>query len=308
MTADLHLLVPHDAPIELLGDIGPEVHIHLCPAEGELDEAAVLCEFMVPPWTGPEQLRKLFGQLKQLKVVQTVSAGVEGIVDTVPPGVMLCSGSGAHDVAVSEWVLAAILAAFKRIPEATLQMAGKRWNGLTDIQDLEGATVLIVGFGSIGAAVEARLLPFGVKVLRVAKHSRDGVSGTDQLARLLPDADVLVDLLPLTPETAGLLGENEIRRLKPGALVVNAGRGGTVDRIALTAALRDGRIRAVLDVTDPEPLPDGDDTWALPNLVVTQHSAGSTPLATPRMWRMVREQVQRYVAGEPLLNIVTEGY
>ena len=167
---------------------------------------------------------------------------------------------------------------------------------------------MILGDGSIGGAVEARLEPFEVELIRVARHARPGVHAVDDLPTLLPRAEIVVVLLPLTPETTGLLGAELLGRLRPGALLVNAARGPIVDTEALLPLLRAGRVRAALDVTDPEPLGADHPLWDAPGTLITPHIAGDTLAAQRRAFALAGEQVGRYVRGEPLLNVVEHGY
>ena len=173
---------------------------------------------------------------------------------------------------------------------------------------MDGARILILGYGSIGRALEERLTPFGAAVIRVARRQREGVHAMAELATLLPEADILVVLLPLTPETRGLVGTEVLGRLRPGALLVNASRGAVVDTPALVAALSAGGLRAALDVTDPEPLPDGHPLWSAPGVLITPHVAGDVRREEDRAWQLVVEQVDGLARGEALRNIVTAGY
>ncbi|HYI20870.1 MAG TPA: NAD(P)-dependent oxidoreductase [Solirubrobacteraceae bacterium] len=258
----------------------------------------------------PEALQALPG-LRSARVVQTVSAGTDWIEDRVPPWATLCNARGARDTAVAEWVVGALLAAQHGLLRAAhaRTWAGERGaagaaTGSTDwIADLEGLTVLIVGHGSIGRAVERRLEPFGVHVVGVAGRARGGVHGIDELPALLPGADVLVVLAPLTAATRGLIGADELAALPDGALVANAGRGPVVITDALVAELERGRLRAALDVTDPEPLPAGHPLWDLA-LAITPHDAGDTPDADRRAFVLAGEQLARHARGEPLRNVV----
>jgi phosphoglycerate dehydrogenase-like enzyme len=261
-------------------------------------------EFVVPDWQASRGLEALTG----LKVIQTRSAGVDWIVDRVPDGVTLCSAKGSRDPAMAEWVLWAILADIKAAGTAAAQQVAHEWKHL-DLRDLHGARVLILGYGSIGVAVEERLVPFGVaEVVRVARRARDGVHAIGDLAALLHGADVVVNLLPATPETDNLIDARMLAAMRPGALLVNGGRGHTVDTDALLAALHDGRVRAVLDVVEPEPLPADHPLWDAPNLILHPHSAGDTPGAEQAAWALAGDQLRRYAAGEPLLNVVRDGY
>lgn len=287
----------------------PEVEVHLLPRSGEPARPLGPGQFVVFELYRRDLLEVL-SRIDGVKVVQTMSAGVDRIVDRMPEGVTLCNASGAHDIAVAEWVVMATLAVRRGLPAHVLHQRESRWvrpeNASSD--DLVGRRVVIVGHGSIGREVEARLLPFGVTVERVARHPREGVRGVDRLPELLPAADVVVILLPLTPETEKFVNADFLARLRPGALLVNAARGKIVDTDALMDAVRARGLRAALDVTDPEPLPDGHPLWAMEGVLITPHIAGSVDRAYERAWRLVADQVRRYVRGEPLINVVSEGY
>jgi phosphoglycerate dehydrogenase-like enzyme len=245
-----------------------------------------------------------------LRVVQTMSAGVDRIVDQIPAGITLCDASGVHDIGVAEWIVMAILASNRRLLNLIegQQAASWRYSEAARGDDLEGSRVLILGYGSIGRAVEDRLVPFGVAVDRVARHERDGVHSHADLPSLVASADILIVLLPLTPATRGFVGTEILSRMKPGALLVNASRGAVVDTDALMAALGDGRIRAALDVTDPEPLPDGHPLWSMPGALITPHIAGDVRGEEDRAWALIADQARRLARGEPLRNVVTDGY
>jgi phosphoglycerate dehydrogenase-like enzyme len=174
--------------------------------------------------------------------------------------------------------------------------------------------VLIVGYGSIGAAVERRLAGWEVTIERVARRARPGtqdapVLGIESLPEALPRADVVVLLVPVTDETRGLADAKFLSCMKDGALLVNAARGPIVDTDALLRELNSGRLRAALDVTDPEPLPDGHPLWKAPGLLLTPHVGGMVTGGRARANAVVRAQLGRYAAGEPLENVVgDQGY
>jgi phosphoglycerate dehydrogenase-like enzyme len=260
-------------------------------------------EFVVPSWDDDVDLVTL----PALRVVQLLSAGVDWIAGRVPPGVTLCSARGARDGAMAEWVVAALLADVKQARAVAEQQAAQRWRGVP-VRDLAGLRVLVLGHGAIGRAVERLLGPFGATVTGVARRARAGVHPVEALPALLPDADAVVNLLPLTPETRGFVDAALLARMGDGALFVNAGRGATVDTDALVAELAARRLRAVLDVVEPEPLPPGHPLWTVPGCVISPHSAGDTPAAERAAWALVAEQLHRYAAGEPLRNVVTDGY
>ena len=303
----LRVLIPHAEGPELMGPLPAGVQVEIWNGEEELPVDAAGVEFLVPPFLGTGDQREMFARLPVLRVVQTLTAGVDGLVEQVPEGVTLCDARGVHDLSTAEWVLTAILAAVHDFPYFAREQAAQRWSyRFTDV--LGGKRVLIVGYGSIGAAVERRLAGFEVEITRVARRSRDGVAPVESLPDLLPAADIVVLLVPFTADTRGLVDAAFLHRMRDGALLVNASRGPVVDTDALVAELQAGRLTAALDVTDPEPLPPGHPLWTAPGLLVTPHVAGSTTAFRPRAYRLVREQLERYVAGDPLINVVTGGY
>jgi len=282
--------------------------------------------WIAPPWT--HQAHEVWPWLRGVRVVQATVAGVDGILSLIPKDVVLCDARGAHTISTAEWAVAAVLGALKYLPlYADVQRAGiwsrrkegeSRYQALHPSQtklyptvlceELHGQQVLIVGYGDIGRAIEARLAPFGVEIVRVARTAREGVHGVGKLMELLPAADVVILIVPFTSETTGMMGAAQIGRMKQGALLVNAARGPVVETNALLAALQEGRIQAAIDVTDPEPLPDGHPLWSAPNLLITPHIAGSTPLFMRRAMQFAAGQVGRYLRGEPLENKVIGEY
>ncbi len=268
-------------------------------------------EVLVPPYRSQRTLEALPG-ISGLRLVQALESGVEWLLPHVPAGVPVCNSRGAHDAAVAEWVVGVVLAMQRRLPDHLRAQQQGLWRDVVAkgewlppyAGDLEGSTILIVGYGSIGAAVERRLEPFGVEFLRVARTARREVQPSEALPSLLASADVVVLLVPLTAATEHLIDADLLQAMKPGALLVNAGRGLLVDQDALTEALYDGRIRAALDVTDPEPLPQDSSLWSAPNLLLTPHMAGDTPRRYQRSWQLVGEQVERLLDGRPLVNLV----
>jgi phosphoglycerate dehydrogenase-like enzyme len=269
-------------------------------------------EFVVLSYEIADQLPGIFNELPRLRVVQSLSAGVDWLLPKVPPGIVVCRAVGVHDAPVSEWVVAAILSMQRRLPafiefqqraEWSREIAEGANSWVHPIEDLEGKVVLVVGYGGIGRAVAARLAPFGARVVGVARHPHDDARSTEDLPQLLPEADIVVNLLPLTPQTEQFMDSQFIAQMKTGALLVNAGRGRTVDTDALLAALEAGRIRAALDVTDPEPLPSEHPLWRAPNVLITPHIAGTVAKWEERAYRFAGEQIRRYAAGEPLLGI-----
>jgi phosphoglycerate dehydrogenase-like enzyme len=253
-----------------------------------------------------EALAALGGQ----RIVQVLSAGVDWLAGRLPDDVTLATASGVHDAAVSEWCVAAMLAIERRLLTFHDRQRERRWDhdaggerSAAPVHDLEGRSVLIVGHGSIGRALEARLAPFGAEVTGVARTARPSVGTLDDLPRLLPAADVVVLLAPLTPDTERLVDEAFLARMRRGALLVNAARGRIVDTPALERALRAGHVAAALDTTDPEPLPADHSLWEAPNVLITPHVAGSTAQWRGRAHRFVGAQIRRLAAGDAPLNV-----
>jgi phosphoglycerate dehydrogenase-like enzyme len=302
----VNLWIPDRVDRAAVGELPQGVSLGLVPDAGDLPEEIRDAEFLVAGGSD----RRLLGQLEQmpaLRVIQTLSAGVDWLLPFVPERVTVCDAGGTRDVAVAEWVLAVILASTKALPELRDRQREHRWQWQQGAE-LAGSTVMILGHGAIGAAVEARLAPFEVELIRVARRAREGVHAVAALASLLGRADIVVVLLPLTPETSGILDAEMLSRLRTGALLVNAARGPVLDTDALLKLLRAGRLRAALDVTDPEPLPAEHPLWDAPGLLLTPHFAGDTPSADRRAFALVGEQVRRYVAGRPLANVVEGDY
>ena len=281
--------------------------------EEQLPDSADAVEVVVLPFGVPSARMPVLAKLPRLRLIQLMSAGAERAIPYVPAGVTLCNARSAHDPAVAEWIMAVILAEVRQLPRFMAAQQAGTWD-FTPSRPLAGQTVLIVGYGSIGAAVEKMLTPFGVRVARIARRARPGVPGPgvssmDELPAVLPEADIVILLVPVTPATTGLVDARFLSQMHDDALLVNAARGSVVDTGALLAELQSGRLRAALDVTDPEPLPAGHPLWSAPGLLLTPHVAGATRQAGPRAMAVVRDQLARYAAGEPLLNIVGEqGY
>jgi phosphoglycerate dehydrogenase-like enzyme len=265
-------------------------------------------EFYVPSYSFALDHAAALSRLPRLEVVQTLTAGVDHIRPLLPDGVVLCNGRGIHNASTAELALTLTLASLRGIPGFVDAQHEGRWT--TGWREpLADKTVLIVGYGDIGAAVEERLRPFEVAdVLRVARRARDGVHDIGSLPDLLPRADVVILVLPETAETRGLVDEAFLSRMRRGALLVNVARGSVVVTDDLIDAVRRGRVRAALDVTDPEPLPPDHPLWSAPGVLITPHVGGATPAMWPRAYRLVREQLVRYAAGRPLANVMTGDY
>ncbi len=254
-----------------------------------------------------DDIKRVTG-LPNLKTIQILSAGADKILPLIPENVTLCNARGAHTGATAELVVGAMIAHIRNFPRFAVAQQRETWDAAVS-DTVAGKRVLIVGYGSIGAAVESRLAGWDVMVERVARHARDGVRSLDDLPELLPEADVVVILVPVTDETTGLVDAEFLRSLKDGALLVNAARGVIVVTDALLKELASGRIGAALDVTDPEPLPDGHPLWSAPNALITPHVGGMVRTGTEAAYEVVAAQLKRFAAGEPLQNVIgAQGY
>jgi phosphoglycerate dehydrogenase-like enzyme len=232
-----------------------------------------------------------------------LSAGAERFAGRLPEGVLLCNARGAHTPSTAEWAVTAALAAQRGFPFFVREQDAGRWSFATH-RSLVGARVLVVGAGDIGRAIGRMLAGFDVELTYVARTARDGVRGIDELPELLPHADVVILVVPVTPETTGMVDARFLASMRDDALLVNAARGVIVDTDALLAELSRGRLRAALDVTEPEPLPEGHPLWSAPGLLLTPHVGGAVPETNARAAAAVTDQLSRILAGEPLRNVV----
>lgn len=287
---------------------GPDYHFWN--GEEELPPRLENVDFFVPPYMKGPLAVPLFPRMPRLRVVQTLTAGVDNLLAAIPPGVTLCNARGLHDASTAELTLTLILSSLRAIPRFVRGQDAERWYA-GFYPALADRTVLIVGYGAIGSAIEDRLIPFECEVLRVARSARDSAHGPvrppSELPVLLPQADVIVLVTPLTEETRGLVDAAFLGAMRDGALLVNVSRGAVVDTKALLVELEAGRLYAALDVTDPEPLPSGHPLWHAPNTLISPHVGGSSSAFHPRAHRLIRTQVRRYLTGQPLSNVVIAG-
>lgn len=275
-------------------------------AGGERPASLDQVEFYVPAYMGGSDVVEVVRDMPALKVVQLQTAGFENVLPHLADDVTLCNARGVHDASTAELAVGLILASYRRLPRAVRNQDQQVWPASYDEMDdsLADRTVLILGYGSIGEALERRLTGFECEIIRVARRPRDGVHPISELPALLPLADVVVLLTPATADTRGMVDGKFLAQLKDGALLVNVARGVVVDTDALLTELAGGRIRAALDVTEPEPLPAGHPLWSAPNVLVNPHRGGASTAFAPRVARLVRAQLERFAAGEPLINVV----
>ncbi|MGH3435557.1 MAG: 2-hydroxyacid dehydrogenase [Sciscionella sp.] len=272
---------------------------------GAAPEDVADVEFYVLPYDRGGAPVELLNRMPALRAVQSLSAGVEKLLPLMPPGARLCNGRGLHDASAAEHALALILAAQRDLPRWLRQQTLGTWQR-KHTRSLADARVTIVGYGSIGRAAERRLLAAEALVTRVASRARphEDVHGVNELPELLGDTDILLLILPESPATVGLIGAKELAMLSDDALVVNIGRGRTLDTAALQGEIAAGRLRAALDVVDPEPLPANNPLWRSECVIITPHVAGGSASFYPRARALVDEQLRRFAGGEQLLHVV----
>lgn len=297
--------IAHEGGREFLGPIPEGVEVEAFEG-GEYPSDPAKVEFWVPPFFDARAVETL-NDLPNLKVVQLLSAGAETWVPITPEGVILCNNRGPHTESTAEWALTATLASLRDFGRYTRQQDERNWAPHRS-SGLAGKSTLIVGAGAIGEAIARRYEASAAKVTKVARTARPGVHGIDELPGLLPEADVVVIIVPLTPDTENLADAEFLARMKDGALLVNAARGRIVDTAALTAEVASGRLRCALDVTEPEPLPADHELWGLEGALITPHVGGAVENFMERCYPPVGDQIRRFAADQPLANVVENGY
>lgn len=311
----MKLLLP-DHLIEQLREsvcrIAPDCEIVPIGPEGEITQSLEGADVLFLRWgLSPETTRRLITQVPNLRWVHTISAGVDHLLfpELRESDTILTNASGVFNVPIAETVMAYILAVVKRLPEFWVRQRERRWEKLP-LRELRDLTVGIVGLGDIGAEVARLCRAFGMRVLGLRRRPAprdvaDEVMPPDRLHDLLARSDFVVIAVPLTAETRGMIGRAELAAMKPDAWLINISRGAIVDEEALIEALREGRIGgACLDVFVQEPLPPDSPLWDMPNVIITPHNSWSSPHIEEREIDLFLENLRRYVAGEPLLNVV----
>jgi phosphoglycerate dehydrogenase-like enzyme len=292
---------------QLAGDLHPlpeGVEVLVWAMDGPAPRESI--DIVVPPYMNAGEIYpNLAGVTTRL--VQTQSIGYDGLHRVLPPGHVLANASSVHETSTSELAVALALAAQRDIPDFVRAQSEGRWAPVY-AQSLADRRVLLLGYGGVGKAIAARLAPFEVEVTAVARTARveDDVEvhAIDELPALLPHAEIVIAGLPGGRETHGLVDDAFLSALPDGALVVNVGRGGLIDTDALVDHVRRGRIRAALDVTDPEPLPPDHPLWTLPGVLISPHVGGATSAMRPRIVRLIRTQIDRMLRDDPPINVV----
>jgi phosphoglycerate dehydrogenase-like enzyme len=292
----------------------------IVPVQGEDLSALSDAEVAFGGWS-VERLRAVVDAMPKLRWVHTFSAGVDRYVPVLAghERIQLTNNSGAYDIPIAEHVIAMIFAAAKKVPEHLAAQGRHEWQRESPHEEIRGATLVILGLGSIGTELARLATGVGMRVIGIRRDPRsdrpvpgvERILPPDRLIEAAREADYLTVTAPLTPQTKGMVSAEVLRALKPTAWVINIARGPIVDEAALVAALAEKRIGgAALDVFDTEPLPADSALWSLENAIITPHISNSSPRLRERSLALVTENVRRFKAGEPLLNLVdrTIGY
>jgi phosphoglycerate dehydrogenase-like enzyme len=304
VVAHLVVSLPDLSMRDALGPLPEDVEFIEWDMSGPAPLASI--DIVVPPYlVGTGVLRQL--ESVTTRLVQSPMLGYDGVEATLPPGQVYANAASVHETSTAELTLALMLASQRGIPDFVRHAEQGKWvrewrSSLAD------RNVLLIGYGGVGKAIEARLLPFEVTVTRVARHARRDERGEvhamDALDELLPLADIVVIAVPLSDETTRLVDDAFLAKMRDGSLLVNIARGAVADPDALLSHASSGRLRLALDVTDPEPLPDGHALFALSNVLISPHVGGATTAAIPRLARLITTQIERMLAGEAPLNVV----
>ena len=299
--------LPYADAVERLGGLPTGLEADVWDGTGDWPASVRDVELFVVPYMSAAHALAPVAQMSRLRVIQTLTAGYDNVLPVLPDGVTLCNARGVHEASTAELAVALMLASVRRFPEFVRAADRHEWlPGPTPA--LADKRVLIVGYGSVGEAIDRRLAGFEVDVRRVARTARSSTYGPvdalDRLPELLVEADVVVLCVPLTAETKGLVDAAFLARMRDGAVLVNVARGSVVDTGALLSELTSGRLRAAVDVTDPEPLPADHPLWDAPGLIVSPHVGGNTSAFLPRAYRLLADQLDRFATGQPLRNVV----
>jgi phosphoglycerate dehydrogenase-like enzyme len=268
--------------------------------------------FVVPPYLGSPPWHRL-GSLPNLNAVQLLSAGYDNVLADLPAGVRLANAAGVHDASTAELAVTLTLSSLRGIPEFVEAQGRSQWLPSENRESLADKKVLIVGYGGIGVAIARRLNGFEATLTAVASRARPGddlvpsVHGVDELPSLLPMHHVVILIVPLSDTTEGLVDRDFLASMPDGSLLVNVSRGKVVDTSELVEATASGRIRAALDVTDPEPLPADHPLWRTPGVLISPHVGGASSAFAPRAVALLREQIAAFAADRPLRNVVNAG-
>jgi phosphoglycerate dehydrogenase-like enzyme len=300
------VLVPDDFGMTALAGIDG-LELVRFDADGPLPPEAAKADVLIPGFLAQHKTVGLIEALPNLKLVQLLSAGAERFLGLLPERIQLSICRGAHGGSTAEWVVGVLLAIYRELLPFEQFRKERHWDQhVTDT--LQDKRVLVIGAGDLGQQLKRRLDAFDAHTSLVGNRARDGVHGRDELPQLLPNYDAVVLMMPVTPETTGMVDAAFLAKMADGAIIVNAARGQVLVTDALLAELQSGRLRAALDVTDPEPLPPDHPLWSAPNLLLTPHVAGSVTGHRERAYAIVAAELARFAAGKEPENLVRGEY
>ncbi|WNV90001.1 2-hydroxyacid dehydrogenase [Umezawaea sp. Da 62-37] len=302
----LIVLVPDDYGVSALSSLDGVRAVRYEAGEPLPPEAAD-ARVLVPKFLQGTNPADVYAKLPKLELVQLLSAGAERFIGSVPEGVLLSTCRGAHGGSTAEWAIGALLSIYRDFPAFDAARRERRWD-FHRTDTLQDKRVLVVGAGDLGEQFRRRLEPFDATATLVGRTARDGVHGMDELPALLGEHDAVLVVVPLTDETTGMVDAAFLAAMPDGAILVNGARGPVVDTDALVAELTSGRLRAALDVTEPEPLPEDHPLWTAPGLFLTPHVAGSCTGSERRAYAVATSEIARFAAGEQPANLVKGDY
>jgi phosphoglycerate dehydrogenase-like enzyme len=262
--------------------------------------------FYMPAYMGGRAALELTKQMPNLKYLQMPNAGYDDAMEFVRPGMTLCNGRSIHDDSTAELAVGLTIASLRGFPEFVRNQDKGKWVHTRE-KSINDRKVGIIGFGSIGSTVARMLSGFSVEIMPFTQSGRDKTTPIAELDKHLPSLDVVILILPLTKESKHLFDARRLALMKDGALLVNVARGPIVDTDALVKELNSGRITAALDVTDPEPLPEGHALWSAKGVLISPHVGGNTTAFEPRARKLIKSQLELLAAGKPLNNIIVAG-
>ncbi|WP_433655820.1 2-hydroxyacid dehydrogenase [Nocardia sp. CA-128927] len=299
------VLVPDDYGVTALSEIDGVQPLRYEIGE-PLPDGAERAEVLIPKFLSRADTVDLT-RLPKLRLVQLITAGAEGWISELPDGVRLSTGRGAHGGSSAEWVMAALLHIYRELGGFADAQRAEQWT-FHQTGTLIGKRILVIGAGDLATELVHRLSGFDTTVTLVGTRARDGVHGIDELPGLLAEKDVVVLTVPVTRRTVGMVDAAFLAAMDDNAILVNIARGSIVDTNALLAELNSGRLRAALDVTDPEPLPPGHPLWTAPGLLLTPHVGGSSTGSFERGYAVACAEITRFATGEEPKNLVRGEY
>lgn len=298
----LRISVPDDSWVEALTDLSDRVEIVVWESDSAQPDGHL--DLVLRPYTlDAEVLRTI--DASRVGLVQSQGLGYDGVADALPAGGAYANAVGVHEASTAELAMALALASLRHIDEYVRAMPAGAWEPRWT-SSLIDRRVMLLGVGGIGRELYKRLGGFDAEIVRVGATARDDEHGhvhaTSELHDLLPTVDIVIVAVPLTADTTGMVGDAFLAALPEGALVVNVARGKVVDTDAVLRA--QGRIRFAADVFDPEPLPADHPLWGAPGVLISPHVGGRSSAMRPRVERLVRNQIDRLLAGHEPDHVV----